>query len=265
MLPPAPSLPVVMRKVGRQIEDVLLALGPGLAGNPAGIRMGSLLPDDRAYHEAVRRLEKKGVVAGIVPGKNAYLRLLPGPTLNCPPWLRPRREWSRRWRRVWYILTYDVPEKEANYRKNLKGFIERERFGQFQRSVWVTFRDVRPLIQDLIDGAALLDFAMIFEARTALGISDERIVDQAWNWPKIHAGQRWYLAAMEKVNGHLDRGEVPREGLPDLLQEEMVAYRTAMVSDPLLPKALLPPEYLGQVVFKVHEAFLARWQQLARA
>jgi phenylacetic acid degradation operon negative regulatory protein len=169
-----------------------------------------------------------------------------------PDYFRPRRFWQVGWNGVWYLLLYDVPEEKRPYRDTLRRFLRQRRFGCYQKSVWITPTDVRPLFDDLVEGAAVRDYGNLFEARTVLGQPSREIVQQAWDFEGLDRVQRWYCDVYADNLRRLLEGTPSRTVLEHLAREEMNAYAAVMQDDPLLPHALLPTDYMGREVYRLH-------------
>ncbi|MBI2441806.1 MAG: hypothetical protein HYV35_10600 [Lentisphaerae bacterium] len=159
----------------------------------------------------------------------------------------PERFWNRRWNGRWYLLMYDVPERERRYRNVLNRFLTRMRMGSLQKSVFVSVHDIRPLFYDLDVAAAVAEYANLFEAQTVQGQSDAAVAARAWDFDRLREQQSKYLDACQ---ARTRRPTAPLS-LPDVmaaLRSELAGYREALAGDPLLPKALWPSDYLGPQV-----------------
>ena len=158
----------------------------------------------------------------------------------------PERWWRKRWAGEWFVLVYDVPEKQRTYRKALQGFLRRMRLGGLQRSVWVTPWDIRPEFDDLCTAAAVADYAVLFKAQPAIGQSGRELAARAWNFDRIDNLHAHYLDAGQR------RTQAPfaSGGILAKIQLEFHEYCQAMAEDPLLPEALYPSGYQGRAVVR---------------
>ena len=123
-------------------------------------------------------------------------------------------------------------------------------------SLWISPDDIRAEFHDLVEAAALDQYAFLFEARNVLGRSDREIAARAWSFDRLEKLQPWYLAVYEEnFNRLIARPHAPAEVF-ELGREEMSAYSTVMREDPLLPETLYPPSYRGPQVVELHRRIL---------
>ncbi|OGV68072.1 MAG: hypothetical protein A2283_18700 [Lentisphaerae bacterium RIFOXYA12_FULL_48_11] len=250
------SMPVIRRRV---VEEMLELLG-GI-GEMAMTEGRSLLwhryyktKTPASYHSAIYRLKKAGLV--ISCGKqrqHPILSLTEKGKAQIPAIYTPEKFWRKKWSGIWYVLIYDVPEKDRQYRDNLRGFLERMRMGCLQKSVWVTPFDIRPEYDDLANAAAIQQYSYLLESTTVLGRSAQDIVCSAWKYEALAEVQRWYCEVYNENIQRIIGSEVSEEMLLDLAREELSAYGVAMDGDPLLPSVLWPREYYGEKVYALHQ------------
>ena len=212
-------------------------------------------PNRGAFNQAVYRLRKAGLLVHRTGGETA-LALSPNVEKRLRAAHRPRRFWKRRWRGRWYVLVYDVPEKNRVYRDVLRGFLREQRMGCLQRSVYVAPDDIRPQYDDLLHGADVGAYACLFESNTVLGQEPGEIVARAWDMDELCIHQTAYVDLCAKNLSKVAAGDFDRASLELLVREEMAVYVAVMANDPLLPQALLPPDYRGIDAYEIHCAFV---------
>ena len=78
------------------------------------------------------------------------------------------------------------------------------------------------------------------------------MVSRAWNWNEILGAHAWYLDAGASALQKLEKGGPGGVDPATMAREELLAYRTAFESDPLLPSALWPSGYTGPKVAALH-------------
>lgn len=235
-------------------EDILKAWATGMRS----ILWSRAEPGETAYRLAQYRLEKAGFLAyRRVGGRPAVLAVTDAGLARQSPAVRPERRWNRRWHGRWNVLVYDVPESRRFYRDVLRRFLRRQRLGRLQDSVWITPDDIRPEFDDLSKAAAVEDYAVLFEARTVLGIEGPTLAWKAWDFVRIGQAQAWYVQQAADVLARIEAEPPPLHALWRLLREDLDAYLAVMEHDPLLPRALWPPRYRGPATVDAHRA-LAR-------
>jgi phenylacetic acid degradation operon negative regulatory protein len=253
---------VVAWRAQVQFLEALDLLGQAILTRGRAFAWQSMFPSREAYYGAVARLKKRGLIVS-EPGKGEprRLSLTSEGEAALSDIQRPERYWGRRWKGIWYVLLYDVPETERAYRDALRAFLQRMRMGCLQRSVWISPTDIRPEYSDLQETTSLRSYAVLFESRTVLGMRTDDIVDAAWDMMRVSEGHSWFMARCEERLEKMTRiPPEPSEAIT-LAREELNAYRAVMAVDPLLPRGLWPPSYAGERVYAMHRSFQAALSQ----
>jgi phenylacetic acid degradation operon negative regulatory protein len=239
----------IRRTASAELLDLLSLLTDVIGTRGWALLWNRSAPTFTSYSMAVYRLQKAGLIARRRNrGQTPFLLLTHEGESRISDILRPERWWNQRWDGYWHVLSYDVPEKNRNYRRALQGFLHRMRMGLLHRSVWISCRDVRPAFLDLKEAASLQDFAVLLEARTVLGQTGRDLAGLAWNFDALQTRQSEYIqACARRTATPLDPNLTPAD-LMDVMRQEQAAYENAMRSDPLLPRELWPSGYQGPAV-----------------
>lgn len=253
------SLPVIRRKVGDEILSLLAGTAElTLSGGRSCIYKGCY-PSTRAFHSSIKRLHKSGLIAmSKGDGSLPTLKLTAKAKSKLPAYYTPHSFWNARWNKWWYVLMFDVPEKNRAYRDTLRLFLKQKRFGCLQKSVWVTPRDVRPDYDDLNRTACVDSVAFLFEARTVLGFGNQSVVREAWNFNTINQIQDHYIRFASENITLLENASGGESAILQLLRIDNLAYAKAMSFDPLLPKELHPADYKGVRAADLHQELICR-------
>jgi DNA-binding transcriptional regulator PaaX len=186
-----------------------------LEGNPAS-------PDDRLY-----RLTRQG-----------WLHALGGRD--------PQAQWARVWDGRWRIVLFDVPSTQDSHRVRLRRYLQSRGFGYLQNSVWITPDSLDEERKTIAGGQVNVESLILLEARPSAGETDAEIVAGAWDFARINSRYARHL----EVLGERPRVPIQSEGAAKTLLRWAAAEREAWLEavrlDPLLPRRILPPEYLGQ-------------------
>lgn len=251
------SLPVIRRKAAVAMVDMVATYGPVLATGGRSLAWQCCYDSSTAYHSAVYRLRKQGVVAYVDTRNHVrVLRVLDRRQQRGDLYL-PERVWNRKWNGIWNILFYDIVEKERAVRDELRKFLRKQRMGCLQRSVWISPQDVRPAYYDLTQALQIEVECYLVEAKTVLGRDPQELVRSAWNWERIGLAQQCYLDVVRDLQKQLSTTpDQSIEAIQILAREELDAYFIAMQEDPLLPKSLWPVSYKGKNVFSAHQRFV---------
>jgi len=249
------SLPVVRRKVAEEWIDLMSDVGELLASGGRSIIWKSTYPNRSAYNNAMYRLKTAGlVVRSDRSGRLPVLTLTEEGRRRLPVYYRPEREWNSTWNGIWYVLMFDVPEKERYYRDSLRRFLKRLRMGCLQKSVWVTPRDIRPECSDLEKTANVNAVSYLLESRTVLHRETAELVRDAWDFKHLQELHERYLQTYTDNLQLLAELHCKSDDVMALLYQEAEAYVQCMRPDPLLPGKLLPKGYLGKKVFCLHQS-----------
>lgn len=210
------------------------------------------------YWNAVRRLRRQGIVAYRRRGaRDPVLRVDPSHPRDQAVH-DPESFWNRRWKGYWHVLVYDIPESNRRYRDHLRRILSLNRCGYLQGSVWISTRDLRPLFADLDQAAALGSMAHLFEARTVLGHDPRRLVQEAWDFDRLHALHQRFREDVQAATAVLEHRIVRDNQLAALAHREAAAFRTLIECDPMLPAALHPPNYAGREMLDLHRRFIQK-------
>ncbi len=246
------SFPVVRRRAREEVLDILSGLGSVLVSGGRSILWSQTYPTTQAYRSAMSRLRKQGLIVRVDGRKDLPLLTLSDVAKQQrPAYQNPEKHWKMKWNGIWYMLIFDVPEKDRPYRDTLRRFLKHLRMGCLQKSVWITPCDIRPDYADLEETAAIDAVAYLLESRTVLHLDQQEMVQNAWDFERLHKLQARYIdvfgenLSLLKQLGHCE------EDLIALLHQESEAYAQAMILDPLLPTALLPDNYLGKNVWNL--------------
>jgi len=247
------SLPVIRRRVGDELLYLVATFGQ-LVATRGWSAIAGQGPRRESYISAAYRLAKAGLITGTRRGsRHPELELTETGRARLPTLCRPRGLWKKKWQGIWYVLSYDVPEKQRAYRDALRGFLKRMRMGYLHRSVWVSPHDIRPEYADLAQAASVDEYAFLLEAKTVLGRPARDIVESAWDWDSLYEGQRWYRDVYSENLSRAVQNTFSSEELATLAREEISAYLTVMENDPLLPVELWPSDYIGHKVYDLHK------------
>lgn len=239
------------RRTGDFLIDLVFTLGDNLAHRRYSDAFTNRWKTDTAYRTAVYRLRRAGLITRRRGrGRTPVLQLTNEGQSRVSLALQPEAQWNRKWKGLWYLLAYDVPEKERGYRDALRGFLARKRMGCLQRSLWISPDDIREEYADLVEAAAVSDFAGLLEVSSVIGMDNNTLVWRSWPFEDIYREQ---FAYCRKWESQLDAiAAAPPEQLGRIAQDELVEYLHSMRRDPLLPKAVCPRGYYGRKAYDVH-------------
>ena len=202
------------------------AYGNGLMRRAAVLEQRGLLERDRGAKDRLYRLTDEGRIQAL-GGRD------------------PDAQWSRPWDGMWRLVIFDVPMRHHVHRGKLRRYLRSRGFGLLQGSVWITPDPVAPERTILANGEINVKSLTLMEARPCSGESDAELVLGAWNFDAVNRRYADYLELLE-LRPPCDFVDAPdARRFSEWMAEEWAAWQSAIDSDPLLPKRLLPGDYLG--------------------
>ncbi len=169
----------------------------------------------------------------------------------------PGEYWSRAWDGQWRLVLFDLPTHPSDLRMRLWRTLRRFHFGHLQNSVWIT-PDSAAHIRSLVKGSEVqADAFLVIEGRPAAGESDAEIVMAAWDFIAINRRYSNYL-------NFLQTGRPSDSQLIEWSRRETALWKAAIGMDPLLPKRLLPENYLGVKALQARKHLLGELAQNVR-
>jgi DNA-binding transcriptional regulator PaaX len=214
----------------------------------------------------LQRLERRHLLEKQSTGAGDRLhRLTEAGRLHALGGRDPAHQWKRPWDGRWRMVVFDVPEDRRGLRDKLRKQLHYRGFGYLQHSVWITpdsvSEDRRLLAGDPADVGSLI----LLEARPCAGETDAEIVAGAWDFAEIN--QRY--AVHQQVLQRRPRGCLGSKAAAvpfrRWLQEEQLAWSSAIEVDPLLPARLLPSRYSGCDAWRHRKKVMAEAGEQMRA
>jgi phenylacetic acid degradation operon negative regulatory protein len=178
------------------------------------------------------------------PGDRLY-RLTEQGRLHALGGRDPEAQWSRHWDGSWRIVLFDVPMEQHVHRGRLRRHLRAHWFGCLQGSVWITPNPVHGEREILTGGKINVESLLMLEARPCSGESDAEIAVGAWDFGVINRHYARHLKLLDQCPDGPLRDNTAARTLQQWAAEERAAWHAAVEIDPLLPKRLLPPDYLG--------------------
>jgi len=176
----------------------------------------------------------------------------------------PEIQWSRRWDGQWRLVLFDVPMEQHVHRGRLRRYLRARGFGYLQGSVWITPDPVYGEREILAGGKTNVESLLLLEARPCAGESDAEIVAGAWDFEAINRRYARQLKLLAQRPDQPLHNHAAAKALQRWAAEERAAWHAAVESDPLLPRRLLPPDYLGCRAWQQRIQLLRRAAQQLR-
>jgi phenylacetic acid degradation operon negative regulatory protein len=162
----------------------------------------------------------------------------------------PEEQWARPWDGQWRLVLFDVPTTQNVQRERLRRYLRDGSFGYLQRSVWITPDPLEAERRVLGGGKINVESLLLLEARPCAGESDAEIVAGAWDFEGINRRYARHLKLLDDRPRGALRNDATAKALLRWAAAEREAWLDAVTNDPLLPRRILPSDYLGQQAWR---------------
>lgn len=162
----------------------------------------------------------------------------------------PQVCWSRKWDGRWRMVLFDIPVARDSHRKRLRRYLHDRGLGCLQGSVWVTPDPLEEEKKILLGAKVDVESLLLLDARPCGGESDAEIVAGAWDFDLINQRYLRLMNILKECPRGALRNETCAKAMLRWASAEHEVWLDAVSSDPLLPKRILPPSYLGQTAWR---------------
>lgn len=193
------------------------------------------------FQRAVGRLLKTGDIEKTTRSGEPIIRMT---SQGRGKWVRefPLFELSQKpWDNLWRIVSFDIPEKLKSRRNSLREKIERLGMGKLQESLYISPFDFAVDLQEFVEDHGLADFVDVFEARHTFGEDSKSLAWRVWNLERL---EKKYSELLDLFEEKQTPGSEDRNNL-------QLKFEEIILDDPLLPKELLPENWVGERVRKL--------------
>lgn len=211
-----------------------------------------------SYLRQMRSMQEKGLLKSEEQTQTEWIPKLTANGIDAIAELvDPERFWNQNWDQNWRTVTFDIPASERKQRQRLDSWLQKERFGHLQGSLWLSARPYRDWNQEIVS-LNIDPRAVIFIEGKPLGnLSNENIVKHAWQFDKINAQYEEYLQFLASPISAIEENS---SAFIDWFRKESHLWRKALDIDPLLPRQLHPPSYLGQKSWAARKQAFSSWK-----
>jgi len=189
--------------------------------------------------EALRFIERRDV------GLQRVFRLTESGRLHALGGSDPESRWNRPWDGRWRLVVFDVPNEHTRLRNQFRDQLRKAGYGWLQNSVWIS-PDRLPLDRSLLRlTKADVESLLLLEATPIAGESNSDIVRGAWNFSLINELYESHGKILDQRPSMAHWEATDAKRLIQWGKQEQASWESVMERDPLLPRALLPSDYLG--------------------
>lgn len=144
-----------------------------------------------------------------------------------------RKVWDKKWR----IVIFDIPEKERVTRDSLRFKIISLGFGKLQESVYISPLNVLGDLKEFLKLKKIYGKVVVFEAVEVFEQNSKVVANQVWKLDELSKEYRKIIDEAEWLEGN--------NGTNNEKEKIRNDYFQILLKDPLLPKELLPEDWLG--------------------
>ncbi len=190
------------------------------------------------FAATVKRELKTGDIEKVQKNGEIYLRLTTNGKKKIirdfPLLFLTNKKWDDKWR----VVIYDIAEVSRSIRENLRRKLQELGFGMIQKSVWVSPHDIVADFTEYLESKKLTDMVFMFEAKKLLAGDEKELVRKIWPLEEIN---KQYA----DIYAHATHDDRHTQSVMNKIRQD---YLKVLMVDPLLPKELLPDDWMGEKV-----------------
>lgn len=198
-----------------------------------------------ALRSALSRIARTGWLEATRHGNRSYYRLTRrGRALiaeGTARIFRPRRE---PWDGQWHVVTYSIPESRRERRDQFRKRLSYLGFGSLSAGAWITPRDVRTELAELVDDLGVGCYVDEFRGEYVRPGDGPALAARVWPLDKLADGYGGFMRHWQGLLGQV-AGGVPDPRAFVLRFWLIHEYQRFFLDDPDLPPELVPPDWPG--------------------
>lgn len=192
------------------------------------------------YYESVSRMIKTGYIEKIIKNGQPYLRLLSAGKERLIRDFPILKLQGQKWEGLWTIVVFDIAETSRYKRDLLRRKLLELGFGMYQRSVYISPFNFIEDLKEFIENYRLSN-VQVFRSKEVIGENRRERVAKIWKLERLNKQYQKVIKEVERIK-KLPKGRVKERRLRQLRN----FYLDLLLSDPFLPRELLPKDWLGE-------------------
>lgn len=200
------------------------------------------------FTHLVWRSIKTGYIEKIEKEGEVYLRLTTQGakrvTRDFPLLSFQKRAWDKKWR----VTIFDIEEINRKLRDNLREKLKELGFGMLQKSVFISPHDILQDFSEFVKYHGLEEVVYVFTTSNLAIGNAKAMANKVWKLDDLNDKYKKVLKKVKEIqNKHLikphDRGIILKNKDGEQIRELKNEFLKIMLSDPFLPKELLPSDW----------------------
>lgn len=151
---------------------------------------------------------------------------------------------KKRWDKIWTMVAFDIKEVERKKRNFLRKNLLTWTFGKMQKSVYITPHPIAEDVAEWLQAHHLEKVARVFRSELVLG-DEKKLAEKIWKVSRLNKG---YQKLLDQWGRNKNINENGRKKLISKLKNRLLEI---MVTDPFLPRELLPSNWVGEEARKI--------------
>ncbi|MEV4847562.1 PaaX family transcriptional regulator C-terminal domain-containing protein [Micromonospora matsumotoense] len=215
-----------------------------------------------AARTAISRLARRGVLEVNRHGRYSTYRLTDGAaadlsnggTVIATVGVEPAP-----WDGSWTVVVFSIPEQERTRRRTLRDHLRWSGYAPLYDGVWISPAPLPPQERAALAAAACGSVTVLRAQHQDLEAEVDRNPAEAWDLPGIAKEYERFIDKWGALLPRIAAGSVTSAAAVRARTEVMNVYRRFPVLDPMLPMALMPPDWPRR---RATEAFVAIYDGL---
>ena len=224
-----------------------------------------------AARTSISRLARGGVLEGSRHGRYSSYRLTKGAAIDLSKGGTAIAAIGAdgQWDGFWTTVVFSMPERESTRRRALREHLRWNGYAPLYDGVWVSPHPMPPELRAQVAAAALGAVTVLRAQHLDLETDTDRSPVEAWDLPGIAKEYEAFIDRWSPLLSRISAGAVTGAAAVRARTEVMDVYRRFPVLDPMLPVALMPPDWprgrARKVFVAIYDELLEPAQEHVRA
>lgn len=220
--------------------------------------MKKIKRSEPAVRSSLFRLQQKGMISSFKKQKETSFGL----THEGKEWISSYKfryaKSLKTWEGKWFLVTFNIPEKRRSLRNLLRERLKGLGFGRLHSNLWISPYNLKTECSKIIEELRLEEYVSMF-ITDYMGKDERDLVFRTWQLDMLSNIYKRFIDKYKKKiqdfegKEFKDENEAAMEALLRILEFKQDVAEIAE-RDPMLPRELLPEDWIGieleKVVFK---------------